>query len=135
LVNYPNQKSTTDSAEEPKISIHEVSKKYLSPDGSKLITNEISYAYRGTSISGTKHLNKVHIYDVSTGKQLKLLDLSNTYRGLDVSSISSDSAKLFLVGVNIQTNATTTIVVDLTSFNIVAQLPVEASFEAFFEDQ
>lgn len=118
-----------------KITIVEVSNKYLTPDGSKIITNEISYRRRGTTISGINHLNKVHIYGVSSGQQLKYLDFSNTYSGLDVSTISPDGKKLFLVGKNIQTNKTTTIIVDLISYSIVAQIPVDASFEAFFEDQ
>jgi hypothetical protein len=118
-----------------KISISEVSNKYLTPDGSKIITNEISYTHRGASISGIKHLNKVRIYSTSSGQQLKYFDFSNTYTGLDVSAISPDGTKLFLVGRNIQTGAVTTIVIDLASYFIATQIPVDASFETFFEDQ
>lgn len=118
-----------------KVAIKEVSNEYMSPDGSKIIANEISYTYRGSSIASVNHLNKIHIYDVATGQKIKYIDLSGKYAGLTFSGITPDSSKLYLAAKNISTSDSTTIVIDLKTFDIVAEIPVKASLSVFFEDQ
>lgn len=107
----------------------------MSPDGTKIVINEIDYVYKEPNvISEVKYLNKIHIYDFVTGQKVKLLDLSNQFEGLGISGISPDSSKLYLVAENVKTKATTTIIVDLKTYNIITLIPVEASLEIFFEE-
>jgi len=117
-----------------KFSIQEVSNEYLTPDGSKIVTSEISYTYRGTSVAGINHLNKIHIYEVVTGRKLKDLDLNSRYKGVIFSGISPDSQKLYLAARNVLTSASTIIVIELKTYNIIAEIPVQGSLAVFFEE-
>lgn len=119
-----------------KIAIKEVSHEYLTPDGTKIITNEINYL-RGEfgTITETKHLNKIYIYDVATGQRVKYLDLSDRYKSIGVSGISPDSSKLYVAAENISTGATTMIVVDLKdTLSVIAEIPVEGTWVIFFDE-
>lgn len=119
-----------------KITIQEASDRFLTPDGSKIVTNEISYVRNeiGT-ITEIKHLNKINIYDVATGQKLRYLDLSDKYKSIGISGISPDSSKLYLAAENIQTGATTIIVVNLKPpYNIISYISVEGTWMIFFEE-
>lgn len=118
-----------------KIAIPGVSEKALSPDGSKIIANEIAYIYRSPQVvSEVKFLNKIHIYDIASGQRIKYFDLNDKYKGVGIMGISPDSFKLYLAGAPPQTDISTLIVIDLKdTLSIVAEIPI-GGWLIFFDE-
>jgi len=115
-----------------KMMLTEKGEKILSADGAKLVVNEITGKKNDAGFTETWSVNKIHIYDTSTGQKLKSLDLSVNYTGSELAVTSPDSTKLYVYANKIATGVNNIVIINLLDYTVLAEIPLEAQIIEFF---